>query len=83
MRFLWLTTLILALFMVQYLDACFNSGKSSSSSSSASASAGNGIGNRGSFEDSNSNFQGQSVSVGVQCDSSGNCKKYENSQTWG
>lgn len=85
MRFIIL--LIVCLAFIASTMGC--TGKSSSSKSSASSSSSSGTGdpnvfNRGSFNDGNpGNVQGQSVSVGVQCDSNGNCKKYENTQNWG
>jgi hypothetical protein len=77
MRCLWFVMLVIGIiFAVQGTDACWGGGSSGSSSSSATA-------NRFGVPEDGGNYQGQSVSVGVQCDSSGNCKKYEDTQTWG
>lgn len=81
MQKIWTICLVLAIVSINLSESCFGNSGSSNSGASSSSSSSQSVNNR--FGADNGNFQGQSVSVGVQCDSSGNCKKYENSQTWG
>lgn len=79
--------IIFGLYLIMPSEAC--AGKSTSKSeSSASASSGSYSGgqgdpnlfNRGSFDQGGQGGEFHGVSVGTQCDSNGNCKKFE--QKW-
>lgn len=81
LRTIFFITFITTILIIHSTEGCAGKGSSSTASSSSSS---NSVANRGSFEDGNpNNFQGQGVSVSVQCDSSGKCTKTENTQTWG